>query len=107
MLIVYLAVDINNYLIHVFTRQGIVISYLLTNVAILMFEDARDLRLLLSSNLFNQSSVDIQFSLSLFQRGKCFVYAIRNLLSSVQYVACGINQIEAQLLVDTFVKGLC
>ena len=44
-------------------------------------------------------SVNIQFSL--------FIYAMRDCLWLVPYDACGTNQIEAQLLVATFVKGLC
>ena len=53
----------------IFTRQGIVISYLY----------ARDVRLLLSANQSEQFSVDKQFSLSISTE-TCFVFAMRDRL---------------------------
>ena len=43
----------------------------------------------------------------LFQRRTCFIYEMRDRLLLVPYDPSGTNQIEAQLFVATFVKGLC
>ena len=88
MLIVYLAVTWQHkyqQLSHLYTSRysDIVPLYTIFDKCCYLkigLKDARDLRLSLSSNLFNQSSVDIQFSLSVFQRKTWFVYAMRNRL---------------------------
>ena len=73
-------------------------------------DDARDIRLLLSANQsersLNLSSVDIHFSLSISTKNM-FFNAMRDWLWLVPYDACGTNQLEYQLLITTFVKGLC
>ena len=71
-------------------------------------EDARDVRLLLSANQSERSfQIGVQWIYNFyfsFQRRTCFVYAMRDRLLLVPYDACGTNQIEAKLLVATFVK---
>lgn len=58
------------------------------------------------NDLLNQSIVDIQFLFSILMR-TCFVYAMENFpyLVSYMYYTCGNNQIEANLVVATFVTG--
>ena len=56
-------------------------------------------------SIFDTSLVNIQFSLS-FPTQNIFFYAIRDSLWLVPFDASGINQLDAQLLVMTFVKRL-
>lgn len=58
------------------------------------------------NDLLNQSLVDIQFLFFILIR-TCFVYAMVNLpyLVSYMYYTCGNKQIEANLVVATFVTG--
>ena len=68
-------------------------------------EDAFNVRLLLSVDPFNQSSVDIHFSLSISTKN---MFDLSKERSSVNgSIGCLWNQIGAKLLVATFVKGLC
>ena len=68
-------------------------------------EDAFDIRLLVSVDPFNQSSVDIQFSLSISTKN---MFNLSKETSSVNgSIGCLWKQIGAKLLVANFVKGLC
>ena len=88
------------------SSKNIVISYLYT----IPWQNTRDVRLLLSANQsersFQSEFSDKQIHIP-FQRRTCFFYAMRDRLWLVSYDECGTNQWEPQLLVTTFVKGLC
>ena len=59
------------------------------------------------NNIFNQSSMDIQLSISISMKNMVFVYTMRDLLWLVLSDAFGTYQVhvEAQLFVATFFKG--